>query len=223
MFLTNTSIYTRLDCQKRLQRMGLDASIDEVITAAYISGLYFQEFNPDAHVLVIGEEAIKEELQRCNVVVTENPSDATHVLVGLDRQFSYEKLRIGMRAVLNGAQLIAANPDTFCPTPDGIIPDTWGIAKAIEAAGTTNILTVVGKPSIYYIQKVLERVGVRAEQCLMVGDRLETDIMLGINSGIKTALVLTGVTTIHQLEDQRIKPDYVFSTLGDLCSQFKIG
>jgi HAD superfamily hydrolase (TIGR01450 family) len=137
-------------------------------------------------------------------------------LVGLDRNFSYQKLHIGLKVVRKGAQLVATNLDPYCPTPNDVNPDTGAIVKAIEAASSTNTVAVTGKPSTYYAQKVLQKLRIQPEQCLMVGDRLETDILLGANSGMKTALVLTGVTSIHQIDHQSVTPNYVLSTLGDI-------
>ncbi len=216
MFLTNTSTQTVVDCQRRLQRLGLEVAIDEIVTAPYIAGMYLQEFYPAANVFVIGEKAMQEELDRFGITRTENPLQATHLLVGLDRTFTYEKLYLGMKAAGNGAQFIVTNPDPCCPVPNDVIPDTWALAKGIEAAGGIKIDVIIGKPSAYYAQKVLQKLGIESERCLMIGDRLETDILLGLNSGMKTALVLTGVTSRDALENHTISPDYVFSTMGDL-------
>jgi len=219
MYLTNTSIYTRQDCCTRLRRLGLDPAIDDIVTGGFIASMYLQEHDPNANVYVIGEEALVKELDAFGIRRSDDPLRATHLLVGMDRQFTYEKLRLAMLAVRNGAQLIATNPDPYCPVPDGNIPDTWPIAKAIEAASTLQIHTVTGKPSAYYANKVLQLSGMQADRCLMVGDRLETDILLGKNSGLKTALVLTGVTSINDLALQDIVPDYVLTTLDELCRE----
>ncbi|WCK54320.1 HAD-IIA family hydrolase [Aneurinibacillus sp. Ricciae_BoGa-3] len=221
MFLTNTSTQTRHDCCERLQRLGVQSAVEEIITAPYIAGLYLQEFYPDANVMIIGERAIGEELSGFPVKQTQNPSEATHLLVGMDRAFTYHKLYTGMKAVRNGARLIAMNPDPYCPVDGDVIPDTWSIAKAIEAAGTTPIHAIMGKPSTYYAEKVLERLNLHSQRCLMVGDRLETDILFGINSGVKTALVLTGVAGPDDVKKLSIIPDYIISTMGDLCPEIK--
>ncbi len=216
MYLTNTTVYTREECRDRLQAMGLEPSIDDIMTAGYVSGMYLKEQQEDVRAFVIGERALEQELDALNIYLTDNPMEATHLVVGLDREFSYAKMTAGMNAVRNGARFIVANPDPFCPVPGGIIPDSWPIAKAIEAASTFDIQVMTGKPSTYYIDRALQLSGLDAGRCLMIGDRLETDMMMGVNSAVHTALVLTGVTGSEGLLKSAIVPHYVFSTLEDL-------
>lgn len=218
MMVTNTSVYTRVDCRERLRSMGIELSVDQIVTAAYMAGLYFQEYYPDAVVYIIGEEALTKEIFGLGIRTTEDPFEATHLLVGMDRSFDYGKLHLGMRAVQNGARLVATNPDPYCPVIEDVIPDTWGIAKAIEAAAASRIDAVTGKPEMFYVKKLLELLNVPAHRCLMIGDRLETDILLGINGGMRTALVLTGVTGKDDLPGSDIRPDYVFADLKQMFS-----
>lgn len=216
-FLTNTTTRTREDCRIRLQQLGLEADVEEIVTAAFVSAVYLRE-QQNCNVLVVGEPALIRELEEQGIPYTTDALAATHVLVGMDMHFTYDKLHQAMKAVLGGAALIAANPDPSCPIMGDIIPDTWSMVKAIEAASGVAPLTVIGKPSLYYGSKVLEWSGLAAERCLMVGDRLETDIMFGINNGIRTALVLTGVTSIEDMEKFPSKPDYVWATLHDFTA-----
>jgi phosphoglycolate/pyridoxal phosphate phosphatase family enzyme len=216
MFLTNTSVHTRQDCQRRLARLELECQVDEIMTATYVSGMYFQEHAPNAVIFMVGEAAMKEELRQFAVRMTENPLEATHVLVGMDRQFTYDKLHGAAKAIRNGAKLIAANPDTCCPVVDDVIPDTGALVKALEAAGQSQLDVVIGKPSAYYAAKSIQQLGLKSERCLMVGDRLETDILLGLNNGMKTALVLTGIASREDIDNMQIYPDYVISTLGEM-------
>ncbi|WP_341538162.1 hypothetical protein [Paenibacillus xerothermodurans] len=124
MFLSNTSVQTREDCRRRLERLELPCGLDEIITATYVSALYFQEYAPDAVIYLLGEPALGEELRQCGLRTTVDPLAATHVLVGLDRKFSYDKLNFGMKAIRRGAKLIAVNPDPCCPVAGDVIPDT---------------------------------------------------------------------------------------------------
>ncbi|WP_409342801.1 HAD-IIA family hydrolase [Paenibacillus sp. MBLB4367] len=219
MFLTNTSVQTRLDCQRRLEGLELPCDVEEIITALYVCGMYFREHAPGAAVLMLGEPAMEEELRHFDVRITEDPLLATHVLVGMDRTFSYDKLNLGMRAIRRGAKLVAANPDPVCPAPDGVIPDTWSLVRALEAASQSEAHMVVGKPSVYYADKALQRLGIPSDRCLMVGDRLETDILLGLNSGMRTALVLTGIASSGDIDKANIAPDYVIATLGEIIEK----
>jgi HAD superfamily hydrolase (TIGR01450 family) len=216
MFLTNTSVQTRYDCQRRLEGMELPCSVDEILTATYVSGMYFQENAPDASIYLLGEPAMEEELRHFAVQTTKDPMVATHVLVGMDRQFTYDKLNLGMRAIRHGAKLVAANPDPCCPAADDVIPDTWSLVKALEVASQSKTHLVIGKPSVYFANKALQRLERPSGRCLMVGDRLETDILLGLNSGMRTALVLTGIASMDDIDRKNISPDYVIATLGEL-------
>ncbi|MDQ1911109.1 HAD-IIA family hydrolase [Paenibacillus sp. GD4] len=221
MFLTNTSIWTRQDCKRRLEALGIACEIHEIMSAAYAAGQYLKESAPDAKVLLIAESAMGIELREAGIGMTQDPLLATHVLVGMDRAFTYEKLHQGMKAVRHGAKLMAANPDPCCPVIDDLIPDTGALLKALETASQAEMVTVIGKPNPYMAHKALQKLGIPAERCLMIGDRLETDILLGRNSGMKTALVLTGIATQADIAAFQITPDYVLKTLGELIGPGK--
>lgn len=216
LFLSNTTIRTREECRNRLRLLGLEAHTDEVVTAASVSAVYFREMSGTPKVLLIGEQALKDEVVGTRTVLTDNPDEATHVLVGMDRGFTYEKMHRAMKAVRAGACLIAANPDPNCPVVGDLIPDTWAMVKAIEAASCGKVQAIIGKPSAYFAEKVLEQSGTRREKCLMVGDRIDTDILFGLNHGIRTALVLTGVTGREDLEQSAIRPDHIWSSMAEM-------
>ncbi|CAH0121321.1 Sugar-phosphatase AraL [Paenibacillus sp. CECT 9249] len=218
MFLSNTTTRTRTECLDKLRGLGLEASLDEVVTAAYMAAVYLSERSPAANVLAIGEHALCAELDERHVRRTTDPAEATHVLVGMDRRFDYGKIHLAMTAVRNGALLIAANPDPYCPLDGDAVPDTWSMVKAIEAASEGTVQTVIGKPSAYYANKVLQWGNWRRGHCLMVGDRYETDMLLGIENGIPTALVLTGVTSASDLERYPDEPDYAIGSLDELLA-----
>ncbi|MGE8205464.1 HAD-IIA family hydrolase [Heyndrickxia sp. NPDC080065] len=222
LFITNTPTQTREECQQRLQTMGIIAELEEVITAPFISAVYFSEKFPDSCVYIVGEKAIEEEFNRFALKMTENPMEATHVLVGLDRSFTYEKLNLAMNAVRNGAKLIVTNPDPSCPVPEGYISDTLAIAKAIEVASGQTINDVIGKPSSFYGNKVLEILKITSNRCLIIGDRLETDIMLGKTNDFHTCLVLTGVSSKEDVEQTNIYPDYIVENLQSLFNRVSI-
>ncbi|MEK8127575.1 HAD-IIA family hydrolase [Paenibacillus filicis] len=215
-FLSNTTTRTRMECRDRLHRLGLEARLEEMVTASYMAAIYLRETTTDPLVFVVGETAMLKELDEQDVRWTTDPLAATHVLVGMDMQFDYQKLHQAQKAVRNGAALIAANPDPYCPVEQDVIPDTWSMVKAIEAASCIDTQTVIGKPSAYYADKVLEWSGLTPDRCLMVGDRLETDILLGHNNGLQTALVLTGVASLSDAERFSVKPDYIWSSLTEL-------
>lgn len=218
-FLSNTTIRTRGECRDRLLQLGLAAHEEEIVTAGFMSAAYFLESHGAVRVLVAGEKALRDELVSAGVETTDDPARATHVLVGMDREFDYGKLHRAMKAVRNGAQLIAANPDPNCPVAGDLIPDTWSMVKAIEAASMGTVGEVIGKPSAYFAAKVLEWSGTSGDRCLMIGDRLDTDIVFGVSHGMRTALVLTGVASLGDLEQFPVMPDFVWTTLDELLGQ----
>jgi len=217
-FLSNTTVRTRKECLDRLSGLGLEARLHEIVTAAYVSAVYLGEIEPEPIVLVVGEAAVSRELEERAVAVTDRPEEATHVLVGMDMSFDYVKLHRAMKAVRRGAKMIAANPDPNCPVPGDVIPDTWPLVKAIEAASGVEPSAVIGKPSAYYAAKVLEESGLTGERCLMIGDRLETDVLFGEANGMATALVLTGVASASDAERSPIRADYVWSSMEQFLS-----
>lgn len=216
MFVTNTTIRTKESVHQRLNELGVPCEVHEVLTALCVAGKFFRELEPNATVLMIGEAAMEQELARNGVKTTENPLLATHVLVGLDRQFTFEKLTAGVNALRNGAKLIAANPDPFCPIDDGVIPDTWSLVKALETASLQKTVHVIGKPSAYYAQKAFDQLNIRPSQCLMVGDRLSTDIQFGNSNDMYTALVLTGADAENDIVRTGIEPDYILNALSEI-------
>lgn len=215
-FLTNTTLRTREECSRRLVRLGLNTKAEEVITAAYAAAVYLREQEPAPAVLVLGNAALRRELEEEGVRMTGLAEEATHVLAGMDMDFNYGLLTEAVRAVRRGARLVAANPDPNCPVEGDVLPDTWSIAKAIETASGVSIHAVAGKPSRYFGAKVLEWTGLPPSRCLMIGDRLETDIRFGLDFGLGTALVLTGSSDLHDLESFNGKPEYIWPTLAEL-------
>ncbi len=219
LFLTNSSVLTREQCRRKLEAMGVPCREDEVLTALYVSGLYFSRVAPNAKVLLLGEAAMRSQMDEFGVEWTVDPDAATHVLVGSDREFTYEKLRLGMEAVRAGARLIAVNPDPACPVPGGHIPDTWAFMQAVSAAAEVRGEHYVGKPSTFFARYALEWLRLPPDRCLIVGDRLETDIAMGLRSGMRTALVLTGIATLEDAKRQSFEPDYVIDELPELLCE----
>lgn len=215
-FITNSSNLSREECKERLERLGLSIQLEEVVTALYLTALYFREQHPAARVYVVGDDQVKIELHRQSIVTTDDPAKATHVLVGHDRAFSYDRIQHAMNAIYQGAKLIVINPDPVCPVPDGYIPDTMAFAKAIEVASGRAIDQIIGKPTNYYADKLLDISETDSNRILIIGDRLETDIMLGQAHGFATCLVLTGIANKQDIHKSIIKPDYMIENLSEL-------
>jgi len=215
-FITNSPTKTRIDCMYRLHTLGIASDVGEIFTSAYMSALYFSKYFPMSTVFIVGEKAIKEEFERLFVKMTNNPLEATHVLVGLDRSFTYEKLNAAMISVRNGAKIIVTNPDPYCPVSEGYIADTFSIARAIEIASGQTVFDVIGKPSTFYGNQMLSQLNIEKERCLIIGDRLETDILLGKLNKFHSCLVLTGVASRGDVEELDIYPSFIEKNLETL-------
>lgn len=220
IFLTNKSIATRQSYLKKLNRMGIQASIDEIINSNFITAKYLGEnIGENEKVYVIGEPPLFEELVEQNIEITDDPKNARFVVVGWDRNFDYNKLNTAFQAWKYGAKVIATNPDRTCPIKDGEIPDCGAIIGAIEGATGQRIDMVTGKPSKlmanYVVDKLLK---LPPENCYMVGDRIETDILMGNEAGLNSVLVMTGITTEEILASSPHKPKYVLKSVKEILT-----
>jgi NagD protein len=171
---------------------------------------------PGARLFVIGEEPLCAELRRAGFELTEEAQRVDAVIASFDRTFVYRKLQIAFDAIRAGARFFATNPDRYCPVPSGGEPDCAAIIAAIEACTDTQVEAVVGKPSHHMIEAALNLMDLPAADCLMIGDRLETDVLMGLEAGMSAALVLTGATPESALEASPVQPTYVLHQLGDL-------
>jgi HAD superfamily hydrolase (TIGR01450 family) len=139
-----------------------------------------------------------------------------YVVTAFDRTFDYRKLNIGFQAIRRGACFIATNPDRTCPVEGGELPDCAAVIAALEAVTQKSVEVIVGKPSPITAQVALEVMGLGPVDCILIGDRLETDIRMAREAGMKAALVMTGVTDAKMLESSPIRPDHVFQSIADL-------
>ena len=216
IFLSNKPLYTREDYAAKLTRLGIPTKPEEVVNSTFVLTRYLGKAAPGAKVFVMGELPFVAEMARAGFHLTENPDEVEYVVAAFDRTFDYRKYNIAFQAIKKGAHFIATNPDRTCPVEGGELPDCAGIIAALEAVTLKKVEVVVGKPSPITVQVALETMGLQAADCLLVGDRLETDIRMGKESGMKTALVMTGVTDASTLEASPLRPDYVFGSIADL-------
>lgn len=217
LFVSNNPTRTRAEYVEKLTNLGIEATVEDVVTSAWVTAVYLATERPDARALVVGERALREELARAEVQTTRTPADADVVVASMDRSFDYETLTAAHEAVDRGARFIATNPDRTCPVADGEIPDAAGMIGAIEGVTGRSLDAVMGKPSAITVEAALGRLEAGSpDACLMVGDRLETDIRMGLDAGMETALVLTGVTSRGELDASPYTPDHVLDSLGDV-------
>ncbi len=222
VFLTNKPLYTREDYARKLTNMGIPTTNGEVINSSYVMAMYLSGISPEAWIYVIGEMPIIDELKRAGFQITEDPEKIEYVVVSFDRTFNYDKLNIAYQAIKQGARFIATNPDRTCPCEEGEIPDCAGMTGAIEAVTGKKVEVIVGKPSSITVEMILNTVKLEPTECLMIGDRLSTDIGMGKNGGLSTALVLTGVTKREDLKTAEIEPDYTLDSIEDLLQMIDL-
>jgi NagD protein len=220
VFLSNKPLQTREDYASKLTRLGIPTQPDEVINSTFVMTHYLKKNVPHARLFVVGEIPFIEELERNGFTITEEPKEIEYVVVAFDRTFDYKKLNIAFQAIKKfGAHFIATNPDRTCPVEGGEIPDCAGMIAAIEAVTEKKVEVIVGKPSPITIQTVLDVMGLIPDGCILIGDRLETDIKMGKDSGIATGIVLTGVTdeeTLKGMKHTSGQPDFVFQSIADV-------
>ena len=219
VFLSNKPLQTREDYAAKLTRLGIPTHPHEVINSTFVMTQYLKKNAPHARLFVIGEASFIEELKNAGFLIVEDPKEIEYVVVAFDRTFDYRKLNIAFQAIKLGAHFVATNPDRTCPIEGGEIPDCAGMIAAIEAVTGKNVEIVVGKPSPIMIQAALEVMGLRPEDCILIGDRLETDIKMGKESGITTGIVLTGVTSedaLREMKHTSLQPDFVFQSIADV-------
>lgn len=219
VFLSNKPIQTREDYALKLTRLGIPTQPDEVINSTFVMTNYLKKTAPQAKLFVVGETPFIEELRRAGFEITDQPKQIEYVVVAFDRTFDYRKLNIAFQAIKLGAHFVATNPDRTCPVEGGEIPDCAGMIAAIEAVTEKKAGIIVGKPSPIMIQAALDVLGLRPEDCILIGDRLETDIRMGKESGIATGIVLTGVTdeeALKKIKHTPSQPDFVFQSIADV-------
>ena len=216
VYLSNKPIQTREDYAAKLTRLGIPTKPAEVINSSLVMARWLSRQAPGAAIFVIGEPPLIDELRREGFRLTEDPAKIQFVIVSFDRKFDYRKLNIALQAIKRDAHFVATNPDRTCPVEGGEIPDCAAMIGAVEGATGKKVEAIVGKPSDVMIEVAVEAMGLRPQDCLLVVDRLETDIAMGKKAGMATALVLTGVTTQEALRESSIQPDYVWESVAEM-------
>jgi len=214
-FLSNKPLQTRGDYAAKLTRLGIPTAADEVISSSLVLARHLRTLDAGAPVFVIGEPPLIAELEAHGFAVRTDQR-VRWVVIAFDRTFDYAKLNVALQAVRGGARLIATNPDRTCPTEHGEIPDCAGMIAAVEAVTATSVEVIVGKPSPIILETALAALGVPAAEAVMVGDRIETDIVMGKRGGLVTVLVLSGVTRADDPRIAEIGPDAVIGSIEEL-------
>ena len=216
-FVTNNPLELPADWARKLRRLGFEVADGEVISSTDALIGYLGHHHSGARLFPIAEPPVVELLVTAGFRMTEEPDRTDVVVVSFDRGFHYEKLRLAFLAVNSGARIVATNPDAYCPTPDGGLPDCGAILAAIEAASGKRADAIVGKPSALMAATALQRLGSPPADTLVVGDRLETDIRMARSAGLASALVLTGATRIPPSPLEPNSPDFVIDSVRELA------
>jgi NagD protein len=216
VFVTNKPLETGDAYAAKLTRLGVPADVGDVVTALDSLTLYLTRHHPAARLLMVAEPLVGEVCGRAGFRVVDQPLDTDVVVVSFDRSFDYAKLLAAYRAVRAGAVIVATNPDPYCPTADGGLPDCAAMLAAVEACTGRTAEAIVGKPSRHMGEAVLARLGVPPEHAAMVGDRLLTDVAMGQTLGMAGILVLTGATHPDDVVAAAVRPDYVVRSLADV-------
>jgi len=220
VFVTNKPLETAADYAAKLSRLGIPTSAEGVVTALDSLLLYLTETHLHARVLTVAEPLVDVTLQEAGWTVVTDPAEAEVVVVSFDRTFDYAKLEAAYRAVVHhGAVIVATNPDPYCPTPDGGLPDCAAMLAAIEACTGARAEAVLGKPSPVMGRALLDRLGVAPEDAALVGDRLSTDVAMGQQVDMAGVLVLSGATSADAVIDSEVHPDYVVEGIHRLLPE----
>lgn len=212
LFVTNNSSQTPEQVAKKLTEFNIHASKESVFTTSQATANFIWEKKREATVYAIGEEGLKQALQKRGLVLVENDPD--FVVTGIDREITYEKLAQACIAVRNGATFISTNADIAIPTERGLLPGNGALTSVVSVS--TNVQPIfIGKPEGIIVEQALQVLGTDKRDTLMVGDNYDTDIKAGLNCGLDTLLVHTGVTSRQQLKDYSIQPTYTVDSLED--------
>jgi NagD protein len=213
LVLTNNSIYTRRDLAARLRASGLEVPEESIWTSALATARLLEDQRPQGTAFVVGESGLTTALYQAGYTLTD--SDPDYVVLGETRTYSFERITRAIRLIGEGARFIATNPDPTGPSVDGVLPATGSVAALITRA-TGVAPYFVGKPNPLMMRSALNALEAHSETTAMVGDRMDTDVVAGLEAGLETFLVLTGVTSREESERFPYRPAHVVDSVADL-------
>lgn len=213
VFLTNSSERSPRELKQKMGRLGIEVEDDHFYTSALATASFLNSQCPNGSAYVIGETGLTNAMYA--VGYTNNDINPDYVVVGETRAYNYDKITLAIRLVLNGAKLIGTNPDVTGPTEHGIVPATGALMAPIELA-TGSEAYYVGKPNPLIMRHALKKLGCRREETAIIGDRMDTDILAGVEAEIESVLVLSGVALESDLKRFGYRPDLILKGVGDL-------
>lgn len=218
LVLTNNSIYTPRDLSARLARSGIDVPEEQLWTSALATAAFLQDQSPGGSAFVIGEAGITTAMHEAGFVMTD--TDPDYVVLGETRTYSFEAITRAIRLINDGARFIVTNPDVTSPSREGPLPATGAVAALITSA-TKREPYVVGKPNPMMFRSALNKLGAHSMRTGMIGDRMDTDVVAGIEAGLHTVLVLTGIADRSEVERYPFRPKEILDSVADLLEDDK--
>ncbi|MBZ9557891.1 MULTISPECIES: HAD-IIA family hydrolase [unclassified Modicisalibacter] len=215
LVLTNNSIYTPRDLSARLMRIGIDVPEDRLWTSALATAAFLRDQAPGGSAFVIGEAGLTTAIHEAGFVMTDVAPD--FVVLGETRTYSFEAITRAIRLIDAGARFIATNPDVTGPSPEGPLPATGSVAALITAA-TKREPYYVGKPNPMMFRSAMNKLGAHSERTGMIGDRMDTDVIAGIEAGLHTILVLSGISSREDVERYPFRPREILDSVADLLT-----
>ncbi|MFC8382688.1 HAD-IIA family hydrolase [Nocardia sp. NPDC056952] len=216
LVLTNNSIRTPRDLQARLRHTGLDIPEESIWTSALATATFLDDQRPNGTAYVVGESGLTTALHEIGYVLTD--SDPDYVVLGETRTYSFEAITTAIRLVDRGAKFIATNPDATGPSRDGVLPATGSVAALITRA-TGKEPYYVGKPNPLMMRSALRQIGAHSQSTVMIGDRMDTDVIAGLEAGLRTVLVTSGISTKSSVEAYPFRPTMVVGSVADLIGR----
>ncbi|MDM9646718.1 HAD-IIA family hydrolase [Rhizobium sp. S163] len=213
LVLTNNSIYTPRDLSARLRNSGLEVPEDRIWTSALATAAFLKDQTPAGKAFVIGEAGLTTAIHEAGFIMTD--ADPDYVVLGETRSYSFDAITRAIRLIGKGARFIATNPDATGPSAEGPLPATGAVAALIMRA-TNREPYIVGKPNPMMFRSALNKLGVHSEGTGMIGDRMDTDIVAGIEAGLHTVLVLSGIADRAEIERYPFRPKTVIDSVADL-------
>ena len=218
LLLTNNSIYTPRDLAARLMRTGLEVPEESIWTSALATAQFLYDQRPGGSAFVIGESGLTTALHEKGYTLTERDPD--YVILGETRTYSFERITQAIRLISAGSRFIATNPDNVGPTPDGPLPATGSVAALVSRATGVDPY-YVGKPNPLMMRSALNAIDAHSETTAMIGDRMDTDIVAGIEAGLETILVRTGVTQVGEEDRYSYRPSRIVESVAELITELE--
>ncbi|WP_436900671.1 HAD-IIA family hydrolase [Halovenus halobia] len=219
LFFSNNPLKNGDDYVERLTEFGLDVYPGEACSSGVVTTEYLVENHPDDQVFCIGAEGLREQFRAAGLDVTTTPTETEVLVASWTSEFNFGDMRDALAAVDDDTPFLGTDPDRTFPMEDGMaVPGSGAIIGSVAAVVGRDPDAILGKPSETALQAALDRLGVDPEECLVVGDRLDTDLRMGDGAGMTTVLVLSGVADRNDIERSDIEPDYVIDSLGEIDS-----